>query len=206
MHVKELYRGSCLRLDVFSAVSRIDRKRGAKAWRGVLVLSGWRETTPVETTADNPAYDNNRVKQRYTASPALPLTEHSLQSREKAWHVRSPTRIVISTVLLAPQRGGGSIELSHTYRNAAHARDPHRQPSSSSRILSPTHLLPHQRNPVRVPHIPSHRTSIPHNRPKWKAVAPTRSSPSTMPSVLCGRRSRCQRSTLPFTKWRTAAR
>lgn len=57
--------------------------------RDVLVLSGWRETTPAVGTADNPAYDNNKVRQEYLVFLALPSTKHSLQSGEKTWHLRS---------------------------------------------------------------------------------------------------------------------
>jgi hypothetical protein len=60
----------------------------------------WRETTPAVGTADNPAYNNNKVKQEYLVSLALLSTKHSLQSGEKTWHLRSLPRIVISTVLL----------------------------------------------------------------------------------------------------------
>ena len=68
MHVKILVpRLMPEALDALSSVSRIDRKRGAKGGEGEMrcacaVLSGWRETTPAVETADNPAYDNNRVR------------------------------------------------------------------------------------------------------------------------------------------------
>ena len=44
-------------------------------WLAVLVLSGWRETTPAVGTADNPAYDNNRAKQEISPSLALLSTK-----------------------------------------------------------------------------------------------------------------------------------
>ena len=83
MHVKELLpRLMPEAQHRFSALSAaLTGNEGLEVARvrcaGLLVLSGWRETTPAVGTADNPAYDNNKVRQEYLVFPDLPSTKHS---------------------------------------------------------------------------------------------------------------------------------
>jgi hypothetical protein len=162
-----------------------------------------------------------KTNRRYLSSAqnitTPPVFEHHLYIRQASHHHRPPflpqnTQIAVccsshKRTLASPptpQRGGHFI--SHTYR---HARDPHRRPARLHARRALACALPPPAAAAHLTHLfltPSHWSSAFHTYQTWKAPVPTKRYTSTMPFVLCGRRSRSPRSTSLSTRWRMVPR